>query len=157
MLSQWVSTECVRTDARFVRIISGVALWSPLYLYILATGFWLRLREDRKEKLAVSRGTPCCQRLDKGGPELLGQLPALQAWVQNFTTGSEPCPWGDAPGNQNTVFQNCQVAEGSIYKHAYSYVSVNNMILLSVQIINMVLSLESSWYIFLLRSQLMDR
>ena len=95
-------------------------------------------------------GTPCCQRLDEADPELLDQLSALQAWVQNSSTASDPCLWGnEAPGNQNTVFQNSQVAEGSIYKHAYSCVSVNNKRFLCGQITDAVLSLEPLRYAFL--------
>lgn len=92
---------------------SNAALWSPLYLYILATEFWLQLKEDKKEKLTISSNpsllsTPCISpQLCRAGYGILSQ---------DFISSL----WGDqAQGNQSTIFQNSQVAEGSIYKHAY--------------------------------------
>lgn len=55
MLRQWVSTVCVLESELHIgdfmpglsfEVTSDVALWTLLYLYVLATEFWLQLKED---------------------------------------------------------------------------------------------------------------
>lgn len=93
MLRQWVSTVCVLESALhigdlmpglFFEATSDIAWWTFLYFYVLATKFWLQLKEDKKEKLPFLISPLCCQHFNKADPKLLGLSSALQGQVQNF-------------------------------------------------------------------------